>query len=99
MKWQFIDITTDNLNITANVPNSFIHSGAGEDAIDVSKANGTNVLDGGTSSNFLVGGSGTDTFFVDDRNPSADIWSKLPCRRCRHGVGRNGSGFLAKLGG
>lgn len=77
LKWQFIDITTDNLNIAANVPNSFIHSGAGDDAIDVSKVNGTNVLDGGTGSNFLVGGTGPDTFFVDDRNPAADIWSTV----------------------
>ena len=38
---------------------------------------GTNVLDGSTGSNFLVGGSGTDTFFVDDRGPSADIWSTV----------------------
>jgi hypothetical protein len=41
---------------------------------------GTNVLDGGTNSNFLVGGTGAgsnDTFFVDDRNPSSDIWSTV----------------------
>jgi serralysin len=35
------------------------------------------VLDGGTGSNFLSGGSGTDTFFVDDRSASADIWSTV----------------------
>jgi Ca2+-binding RTX toxin-like protein len=34
-------------------------------------------LDGGTGSNFLTGGSGTDTFFVDDRNAPADIWSTV----------------------
>src|ERR1044071_2926371 len=45
------------------------------DAIAVTS--GTNVLDGGTGSNFLVGGSGTDTFFVDDRGASADIWSTV----------------------
>src|SRR5437868_14515938 len=33
--------------------------------------------DGGTGSNFLTGGSGTDTFFVDDRSPPADIWSTV----------------------
>ena len=27
--------------------------------------------------NFLTGGSGTDTFFVDDRSPTADIWSTV----------------------
>jgi hypothetical protein len=77
VQWQDIDVTTDNLNVTANVPNVFIHTGSGEDAIDVSPANGNNVLDGSTGSNFLVGGSGDDTFFVDDRSPSADIWSTV----------------------
>ena len=74
---EFIDAATDRLNVTANVPNVFIHTGSGEDAIDVSHANGNNVLDGSTGSNFLVGGSGNDTFFVDDRGPSADIWSSV----------------------
>ncbi len=74
---QFIMITSDNINITATVPNSFIHTGSGVDAIDVSKVGGTNVLDGSTGSNFLSGGTGTDTFFVDDRIASADIWSTV----------------------
>ena len=77
LQWEDIDTTTDNLNVTANVPNVFIHTGSGEDAINVSHANGNNVLDGSTGSNFLVGGSGDDTFFVDDRGPSADIWSTV----------------------
>jgi len=68
------------LNVTALVPNTFIHTGSGEDAIDVSRVGGTNVLDGSTNSNFLVGGTGAgsfDTFFVDDRKPGADIWSTV----------------------
>jgi hypothetical protein len=77
LQWEYIDSATDNLNVTANVPNVFIHTGSGEDAIDVSHAGGNNVLDGSTGSNFLVGGSGDDTFFVDDRSPSADIWSTV----------------------
>ena len=77
LQWEYIDDTSDNLSVTANVPNVFIHTGSGEDAIDVSHANGNNVLDGSTGSNFLVGGSGDDTFFVDDRSPSADIWSTV----------------------
>ena len=77
LQWEFISVTTDNLNITATSPNSFIHTGSGTDAIDVSHVNGNNVLDGGTGSNFLVGGTGSDTFFVDDRGPSADIWSTV----------------------
>jgi Ca2+-binding RTX toxin-like protein len=74
---ELIDAASDNLNVTADVPNVFIHTGSGEDAIDVSHAGGNNVLDGSTGSNFLVGGSGDDTFFVDDRSPSADIWSTV----------------------
>jgi probable HAF family extracellular repeat protein len=74
---QFINITKDNINLTAQVPNTFLHSGSGDDALNVSACNGNNILDGGTGSNFLVGGSGNDTFFTDDRNPAADIWSTL----------------------
>ncbi|HEY7576275.1 MAG TPA: hypothetical protein VH855_01660 [Acetobacteraceae bacterium] len=72
---QYINLTADNVNINALTPNWFIHSGSGMDAIAV--VSGTNVLDGSTGSNFLVGGSGTDTFFVDDRRPSSDIWSTV----------------------
>lgn len=76
--YEYVDLTPDNLNITSNKPNCFIHSGSGFDAIDVSKGGGTNVLDGGTNSNFLVGSTtGSDTFFVDDRGPSTDIWSSI----------------------
>jgi hypothetical protein len=39
------------------------------------------VLDGGTGSNFLVGGvlsnQTIDTFFVDDREPTSPIWSTV----------------------
>jgi V8-like Glu-specific endopeptidase len=72
---QFVDITPDSLDITATTPNWFIASGAGNDAIAV--RSGTNVLDGGTGSNFLTGGIGDDTFFVDDRGATADIWSTV----------------------
>ena len=67
----------DNLDITADVPNVFMKGGAGDDALDASKVAGTNVLDGGTGSNFLRGGSGHDTFFLDDRNASCSIWSTV----------------------
>jgi Ca2+-binding RTX toxin-like protein len=45
--------------------------------LNVSQSNGTNVLDGSTGSNFMVGGTGNDTFFVDDRNAPSDIWSTV----------------------
>lgn len=69
--------TSDNINVTAEVPNVFIHSGAGEDGLNVSGVNGDNVLDGSTGSNFLIGGTGTDQFYVDDRNPAATTWSTV----------------------
>ena len=71
--------TPDNINVNALVKNVFIHTGAGEDAIDVSATGGTNVLDGSTGSNFLVGAAlpSNDTFFVDDRNATANIWDTI----------------------
>ena len=75
LEHQYINITSDGLNIAASSPNWFIHSGSGEDAIAASS--GTNVLDGGIGSSFLIGGSGTDTFFVDNRGATADIWSTV----------------------
>ncbi len=77
LQHQYITVSTDNLNITAMTPNAFIHSGSGNDAINVSRSGGNNVLDGSTGSNFLVGGAGNDTFFVDDRAANADIWSTV----------------------
>ena len=71
----FISVTSDNLNVSVTTDNWFIHTGSGTDAIAVH--DGTNVLDGGTGSNFLTGGNGFDTFFVDDRGASADIWSTV----------------------
>lgn len=72
---EYINLTSDNINITATTPNWFLHSGTGEDAIQVTSGN--NVLDGGTGSNFLVGGSGQDQFYVDDRGATTDIWSTV----------------------
>ena len=75
---QYIYTGTDNVNITASVPNVFIKSGPGEDAL--AAQGGSNVLDGGTGSNFLVGASGadggTDTFFTDARDNTA-VWNTL----------------------
>jgi parallel beta-helix repeat protein len=75
LQQEYINLTSDNINISTTPPNWFIHSGAGDDAIAVSS--GTNVLDGGAGSNFLTGGSGTDTFFVDDRGAAAATWSTV----------------------
>ncbi len=75
LQWEYITTTSDSLDIAATTPKGFIHTGSGNDAIDLSHAGGTNVVDGSTGSNFLVGGTGNDTFFVDDRSATAAIWS------------------------
>ena len=77
LQWQFIDLSPDNLDIAATTPDSFIYSGLGNDAINVSRAGGNNTLDATGGSNFLVGGSGNDTFYLNDLNPTAPIWSTL----------------------
>lgn len=77
LQQEIILITKDNLNISAQIPNVFIHTGDGDDAIDVSAVNGNNILDGSTGTNFLTGGLGLDTFFIDDRNATKPIFSTV----------------------
>ncbi len=81
---QFIDITADNVNVTATKPNNFIHTGSGNDAIDLSlfegAGSGTNVVDGGGGSNYVVAsifGNSVDTFFIDQRAATADTWTTV----------------------
>jgi len=79
---QFITVTADNVNITATKPNNFIHTGSGNDAIDVSlfQGNGgTNVVDGGAGSNFIKVNSfdSVNTVFIDNRAATADTWSTV----------------------
>ena len=72
---EFVTLNPDNLNLTATTPNVFLHTGPGQDAIK--GFGGTNILDGGTGSNFLTNASGSDTDFVDARGATKDIWSTL----------------------
>jgi hypothetical protein len=74
---ELIDITPHNLLIAGLTPNSFIHSGDGNDGINVSASGGNNTLDGEGGSNFLVGGKGNDTFFVNDLNATVPSWTTL----------------------
>ena len=71
---EFIFPTTENIVITAAPPNAFIRSGSGDDAIAVSS--GRNVIDAYLGSNFLTGGSGQDTFFLDARGGGA-TWDTI----------------------
>ena len=77
LQHQFIWSGTNGIVVSASTSNVFLHGGAGDDALAVQ--DGSNVLDGGAGSNFLVGGTGagggTDTFFVDGR--SGGTWSTI----------------------
>jgi hypothetical protein len=76
LQYQYIYTGTDNVNVNVTSDNWFLKGGPGEDALQA--FGGYNVLDGSTGSNFLTGGNGgTTTFFVDDRSPSADVWSTI----------------------
>ena len=78
VQWQLIYAQDpSNLAVTPFVPDTFVRTGSGNDVIDVSKVNGNNILDGGTGGNMLIGGSGQDTFYVDDRAPAAQTWSTV----------------------
>ena len=72
---QYVNITPENLNITATTPNWFLQGGSGLNAITA--AGGTNVLDGDSGSSFFTGGSGTDIFYVDARTATAASWSTI----------------------
>ena len=69
---------TQSIAIRANAPDVFIQGGPAGDAIEVTS--GSNVLDGGGGSNFLVGADGsdggTDQFFVDASGPDV-TWNTL----------------------
>ena len=71
---QYIYSGSDGLATSISAESVFIHTGGGDDAIQV--ASGRNVLDGGSGSNFLTGGSGADTFFTDVRNPGV-VWNTV----------------------
>ncbi len=78
LRQQFIWSNPDGVAIASNVPDVLLHGGPGDDALTVMA--GTNVLDGGGGSNFLVGApgsdNGVDTFFVDGRG-GRTTWSTV----------------------
>ncbi|MBV8911506.1 MAG: DUF11 domain-containing protein [Acetobacteraceae bacterium] len=71
---QFIYDGTAPLAIVADTPNIFIKNVAGSTAIQL--LSGQNVVDAGHGSNFLVGGTGTDVFFLDARQP-VETWDTI----------------------
>lgn len=72
---EFVAITHDNLNIAALTPNAFLQADGGNDALIA--MSGTNVLDVGGGGNFMTGGSGSNNFFVDLRNLTANAWTTI----------------------
>ena len=72
---EFAQITPENVAISINTDGWYVRTGDGDDAIHA--VGGVNVLDGGRGSNFLTGGAGMDTFFVDAQWVSAPIWSTI----------------------
>ena len=71
----FMNITQDNLSITAATPNWFIRTGNGDDAIAV--CGGNNVIDAGGGSNFIMGGPGNDTVFLHAPDSGEASWTTL----------------------
>jgi len=74
---QFISTNPAASAITSMLPSAFIHTGSGDDAIDVSRAGGVNVPRTAAPAQLPGRRSGADTFFVDDRAPAGSIWSTL----------------------
>lgn len=80
LRHQILWNSDNSVNITASQPDAFIKSGAGNDALRATL--GGNVLDGGSGSNFLVGGlqdyfGQNDTFFLDGRDAGRVTWSTV----------------------
>jgi Ca2+-binding RTX toxin-like protein len=71
---QFIYDGTAALAIVAQTPNVFIKNVAGSAAVEL--LSGQNVVDAGHGSNFLLGGTGTDVFFLDARQP-VETWDTI----------------------
>lgn len=65
----------EDLMLQALGPGWFLRTGAGDDAVVLS--GGTNIVDCGTGSNFIMAGGGADTIFVDTRLPGEGSWSTI----------------------
>lgn len=75
--------TTHQVTVTANAPNVFIQVGMQGQTnptiagINVSAANGNNVLDSYAGSSFLTDGSGIDQNYIDAREATQNSWSTV----------------------
>ncbi|HYZ22924.1 MAG TPA: hypothetical protein VE690_12280, partial [Rhodopila sp.] len=80
---QYVFPTTDQVMVKAQTPNVFIQVGQlGQKnpliaGIDVSAANGNNVLDCYANSSFLIDGTGIDQNYIDARGATQNSWSTV----------------------
>jgi len=78
---QFVDITTDNLNITSDGPRTFIHSGAGDDVLQATPLSSSNqgsghIFNAAGGSNVLIGNDGVNGFkdiLMADADPTKSV--------------------------
>ena len=74
LRAQYIYDGWDPVVIVAQTPNVFVKNFYGDAAVALQS--GQNVVDAGKGSNFLIGGTGTDVFFLDGRS-NAVTWNTI----------------------
>lgn len=74
LQYQYIYDGAQSVAIIAGTPNVFVKNFVGDAAVGL--LSGQNVVDAGKGSNFLVGGTGTDVFFLDGRS-AAVTWDTV----------------------
>jgi hypothetical protein len=80
---QLVLLTSDQVTVTASMPNVFVEVGVqGQPnpviaGINVSQANGNNVLDSYANSSFLTDGTGTDQNYLDARGLAQNQWDTV----------------------
>lgn len=68
------NVTSSNTSSNSNIISRSVN---GNDFIDASGTNGTTVLNGGGGSNYMIGGSGHNTFTIDLRGATVDTFSTI----------------------
>ena len=74
LRGQYIYDGSQKVAIVAQAPNVFVKNFTGDAAVAL--LSGQNVVDAGQGSNFLIGGTGTDVFFLDGRS-NAVTWNTI----------------------
>jgi Ca2+-binding RTX toxin-like protein len=74
---QLVSTTPDSVSVTALVPNVYIATGVGNDFINLSFLNGSNLVDGGSGTNSIIGGTGNDTFNMVGPNLTANAFDVI----------------------